>query len=120
MRPLNENPRISDLRLVKAYFVGENSPTTYIIHHEEVDTFVAATRKLHFNPGVNPHNGGKTTVVWHIEVCAITPTGPFWWTTTDLQNNNDPNGATVYEDYSREQVFTLCNSDGSPLKEGMN
>lgn len=114
-----EDTDIRNYRMVWVWFgAGPNQKETvlgvglyerqasYIVHKDKVDTFIAATKELHDNPGHNPHNGNKATPVHQIEVGPLTQQGPFWWTTPGLQNNYDASGAPlIMGDYHKTLVW---------------
>lgn len=103
------NTRIGDFRIVIISTVGKENymhNAEYVLHKDEVDKFVEAQKRLHHDPGVNPHNGSKTAEVISIDVCEFGATGPFWWSTPDLQNNQDPAGAIIMaRDYVRVNIW---------------
>lgn len=82
-----------------------DAPTSYLIPASEVDRFVEASKRLHFKPGKNPHNGGKTKRIWRITVAELELHGPFWWTTPDLMENGDPAGAHTLDSYHEREVW---------------
>lgn len=96
--------QLSDIRQVTLCFVG-STPTSYLIPAAEVDTFVAAAKRLHWKPGKNPHNGEEAAKVWQITVSKLEQRGPFWWTVPDLQNNGDPRGAHIIDGGVGRVVF---------------
>ena len=76
----------------------DDSRSEYIVHVFQVDRFVLASKLLHHEPGVNPHNKKITSKIIRITLGEPSVDGPYWWTTPDLQNNNDTkNGAMVYD-----------------------
>lgn len=87
---------ISAVRKVTLCWV-ESAPTSFLVAESDVDTFVEATRRLHWKPGRNPHNGGECSKIWRITVATMEMRGPFWWTVPDLQNNGDPRGARIID-----------------------
>lgn len=94
--------RLSEFCQFEVYFKrGATNPlkheaTTHIIKRTDVEKLTRAYLELHYSPGVNPHNGGRTAVVYEIKVGTFLPSGPFWWTTPGLDKNDDPNGVTLY------------------------
>ena len=95
---------ISDVRQVSLYYIG-GAPTSYLIPIGEVDRFVEASKRLHWRPGKNPHNGADAAKIWKITVSSLELRGPFWWTVPDLQKNGDPAGARFIEGGSGKVVF---------------
>src|ERR1700727_2221724 len=87
---------LTDVRQVKLHFVGGKCDS-YLILASEVDRFVEASKRLHFNPGRNPHNNVETAKIWQITVAQMEVRGPFWWTVPDLQNNGDARGASIID-----------------------
>jgi len=65
---------ISDLRAVRMHFphskLRDNS--LYYLAVEHVVDFVAASRKLHVEPGINPYSGSKTSPIDMIEIGMLT------------------------------------------------
>jgi hypothetical protein len=98
---------ISQLRQVCVYYQGyqqgyqpaqlEPHSSTIILLSDHVGRFAEATVKLHWDPGVNPHNGNQTAVLGAMTVHELWQSGPYWHTTPDLQNNNDPAGAIQFD-----------------------
>ena len=78
-------------------FDENDKPTTYIVAETQLATFMAALLKLHYEPGVNPHNGGKAAEALCITAAKLQTSGPYWRSVPDLQNNGDPNGAIIFD-----------------------
>ena len=93
---------LSDVRKVTLHYIG-STPASYLVPADQVDRFVEASKRLHFRPGKNPHNGEDAAKVWKITVAEMELRGPYWWTVPDLQNNGDPAGAQII-DAGREQT----------------
>lgn len=94
---------ISDFRFVRMEFCA--SPAAeYIMHKDHVPRFVEASVKLHHNPGVNPGNGQKTAPIWRITSAPL-HVGTYWWTTPNLQGNDDPEGAAIVKGGKPETLF---------------
>jgi len=87
---------LADVRKVTLCFVGGGF-SSYLVLASELDRFVEASKRLHFQPGRNPHNGVEAARIWQITVGEFELRGPFWWTVPDLQNNGDPRGARVID-----------------------
>jgi len=105
-RRIAQQTRVCDLRQVQLFFVG-TTPSEYIVHKDEVSAFVEAAKKLHFDPGVNPANGGKTARIYRIEVWEVLFHGPYWWSTPCLSGNKDSSGARILQSGgSREIPFS--------------
>ena len=79
------DPKMSELRKVTLYYREGGAPASYLIRESEVDTFIEASKRLHFRPGKNPHNNEQAAKVWQITVARLEMRGPFWWTVPDLQ-----------------------------------
>lgn len=101
---LASNLLLSDIRKVTLSFYG-TEPRSYLIHKDEVDRFVAASKRLHFLPGKNPHNGAETANLWQISVAELEMRGPYWWTTPNLARNDDPAGARIIEGGAQVVAF---------------
>lgn len=107
---------ISDVRKVTLYYIGR-SPAFYLIAAAQVDTFVEASKRLHWKPGKNPHNGEEAAKVWKITVAELEARGPYWWSVPDLQNNGDPNGAQIIDGgtertaFVDEEYIARCNAE---------
>lgn len=86
----------SDLRVVSLDF-HSGSTTEHIVLSAHVDRLVAASKRLHFRPGVNPHNGNETSRIWRIRVSELRANGPYWWATPNLNENGDPAGAFIIQ-----------------------
>ncbi len=87
---------LSTIRKVTLHWV-ESVPTSFIVAESDVNTFVEATKRLHWNPGRNPHNNGECSKIWRLTVAKMEMRGPFWWTVPDLQRNGDPRGARIID-----------------------
>lgn len=94
MRKAARKTLVADIRVVSLHWVG-GSPTNYFVHKDEVAAFVEASRRLHFDPGVNPANGHKTSRIYQIDVEELLFDGPYWWTVPSLDGNDDPAGARI-------------------------
>lgn len=87
----------SDLRLVILQLEDDSRPQ-YILHKSQVNRFVDASKRLHHDPGVNPHNGAKIKKLVRIIVAEPECNGPYWWTTPNLYKNADfENGAVIFD-----------------------
>jgi hypothetical protein len=96
--------RLSEICRVTLNFI-DSKPTSYLIPAAEVERFVEASKRLHWRPGRNPHNGVHAALIWQITVAELKLHGPFWWTTPDLQNNGDPAGAHTIDGYLDKVVW---------------
>lgn len=83
----------------------EHSVNRYIVHRDDVDQLIDASKRLHHDPGINPHNRVKTAEVIKISVGEPRFAGPYWWTTPDLKANGDPSGASLIN-WSDRVVWT--------------
>jgi len=91
-----------ELVLVRLHFPA--SSQEHIMQRSDVKKFVEASLKLHFEPGINPHNKVKTTKIWMITQDSLKSLGRFWWSTPDLMKNEDPNGAEIWG-WAREKIL---------------
>lgn len=98
------SPRLADIRKVILHFIGGTSSVHFVLA-SEVDTFVEASKRLHWKPGRNPHNNAECAKVWQITVAQMEMRGPFWWSVPDLQNNGDPKGARIIDAGIDRPVF---------------
>lgn len=96
---------LSTIRKVTLYWV-ESMPTSFLVAESDVDTFVEATKRLHWKPGKNPHNGEECSKIWRLTVARMEMRGPFWWTVPDLQNNGDPRGSRIIDGGNEKVVWT--------------
>lgn len=87
----------ADLRVVSLDFV-QGTPSTHILLAEQVGIFVEASKRLHFNPGVNPATGVETSRIWRIRSSTLMAHGPYWWSTPNLGDNGQPDGALIIRD----------------------
>lgn len=101
---MSDCPNLVRVRL----YMDRNNPYNATEHITEggLDALhlVNASLELHYDPGVNPHNGKSAAPVWKITVSQLRKDGPYWWSTPGLQHNYDPNGATLYA-WSQEKVL---------------
>ena len=72
-----------ELRVVFLDFQG-GSVAEHIVHEREVDAIVAASIRLHYDPGMNPHNGETAARIWRIRCADFRARGPYWWTEREL------------------------------------
>jgi hypothetical protein len=97
-----------DLRIVTLEWAESGRETEYIVRADELDVFVAACRKLHHTPGVNPHvkdRDNSCAKIWRISVASIAAYGPYWWAQTSLGVEESP-GARTLRGGVRQYVFT--------------
>ena len=104
------NPTIAkDLRRVELHWESLGEPAVYVVSEQELQRFIKATVKLHHHPGINPHvkdRDAKTAQVAKITAQRLKPSGPYWWSTPNLQENYDPNGAILWDwDIRTETVW---------------
>jgi hypothetical protein len=84
--------------MVRLYFVG-GGINSHMVEGKHVPKFVMATYQLHFEPGVNPHNGMKLEKVVRITYAPMVSAGKadisqlggnyYWWSTPGLETNGD-------------------------------
>jgi hypothetical protein len=96
---------LSSVRKVTLHWI-ERMPTSFLVAESDVNTFIEATKRLHWKPGRNPHNNVECSKVWQITVATMELRGPFWWTVPDLQKNDDPRGARIIEGGIDRAVWT--------------
>lgn len=99
-------PSITPITKIEIHWVGGRT-TENFVPAPEVPAFVRATQRLHHSPGINPHNGGAAAKIWKITSRAMNVCGPYWWTTPDLQENQDPAGARVIRWDGHETLLFL-------------
>ena len=88
LRPLMLWWSIHSLRKVTVTFKGGRT-SSYIIHKWGLRNFVKAFVRLHYSPGINPHNGVTTTPITMITVALVCVHWPYWWTTPNLRGNGE-------------------------------
>lgn len=96
---------LANVRKVTLYWI-ERMPTSFLVAEADVETFVEATKRLHWKPGRNPHNNEECSKVWRITVAKMELRDPFWWTVPDLQQNDDPRGARIIDGGIDRAVWT--------------
>ena len=84
-----------DLRKVILYFCGGGC-SEHIVKTTDLAKFIEASQRLHYEPGINPHNGKVTARLSCIEVSKLVSGGPYWWSTPSLKENGDPDGVEVF------------------------
>ncbi len=77
----------------------------HIIREDELETFLKASIRLHYSPGMNPHNKKRTAVLTSIKIGSLVPTGPFWWSTTNLKENYNPRGAKIWTWEEEKEIW---------------
>lgn len=79
--------------------------TEHIVLAKEAKIMQLACHRLHVDPGINPHTrtaaSPATSVTIeplgdNVDTKWLYATGPFWWSTPDLQDNDNPKGAVVF------------------------
>ena len=103
-RAVAQKTLLSDLRQVTLYF-RKSTPSSYIVHKDEVAALVQASKRLHFEPGINPANGYKTAPIYQITVAELLFNGPYWWSTPSLKGNREPDGARIVQEGVEDTVF---------------
>jgi hypothetical protein len=93
---------LGDIRKVELMW-EEGTPTSYLIHKDEVETFIDANLKLHYDPGINPATKEKTARVWQIRVGKLKRKGPYWWTSPALDGAKP--GAHIFDCYGTTCVW---------------
>jgi hypothetical protein len=96
------------IRKVGLYWCEPSAPTYHLVPTNEVETFVKATKELHWRPGINPHVKDRdpaASKIWKITSAPLELKGPFWWTVPGLGKNDDPNGAHIIDGWDEEILF---------------
>lgn len=84
----------------------DGSQSSYIMTEDDVDLFVEASKKLHYNPGINPHsrhneyNKDTTAEVVDIWVSHLDEGMAYWWSTPNLGVDDSPDqreGAVIMD-----------------------
>ena len=97
---------IKEVVAVHLYWEGEFESTMHLVPKAHLERFKEATLKLHHDPGVNPHDGGKTARLYQMTASPLQLAGPYWWTTPDLKSHGHPSGATIIStDRSSENLW---------------
>ena len=104
-RRLARKTLVADIRVVSLCWDGD-SPTTHLVHKDDVAAFVEASKRLHFDPGVNPGTGKKVKQIHQIDVEELLFDDPYWWTTPSL-NGNDPGGACLLSGHAMTRVIAF-------------
>lgn len=76
-----------------------------IVHLEHVERMIQAVKDLHYQPGVNPHNGASAAKAVAIYVGKPNLDGPYWWTTPGLKDNYDFDHGAMTIDWDHELVW---------------
>jgi len=98
---------VSELRQVAVSFQGNQMPTHYYMHKDDVALFLRATVELHYQPGKNPYNGASTALLWKVEVSDNYESSVKWWTTPGLGLGVVTlEGAETLNFYSISRVWT--------------
>lgn len=124
LKQMNDFP-VSGLRVVTVRYKNFNTGfpselTTYYMHKSQVEEFVAAQIKLHFEPGVNPYNGNVTAGLWAIWVKDLNFNEPksFWWCSRNLEGTD---GAKIIDLNWGARVFAhpdlLSQEENEPKSE---
>ena|SRR5271166_5419859 len=90
----------SELREVILYYTADRKT---ILPHEQrhymmesqVATFLQATLELHYQPGINPHNGNTAALLWEAKVGKLEQPVSYWWCVPGLHKNHDQAGAQI-------------------------
>lgn len=86
---MNQDFPVSELRLVATHYRGpeRREPNFYVMHHSHVDDFVKAALELHYQPGINPHNGNACAVLESVYVDELRLEN-YWWATPGLNRSS--------------------------------
>lgn len=82
-----------------------------IVYVDHVDRLVQAIKELHYNPGVNPHNGKQTAQVVAIYVGEPQLDGPYWWATPGLQDSYDFEHGAMTLSWKSQLIWERPDSD---------
>src|SRR4051812_26779763 len=91
----NDDPRISEVRKVTLYYV-DGTRDEFIIPTSQINKFVIASVKLYATSGLNPYCHIMTSKLCKIISTTLRLRGPFWWSTPDLEDDDNPDGAKVF------------------------
>lgn len=91
---------LKNLRQVILYFTNDYHtycphPTKHIVMETDVQMLVDASVKLHYMPGINPHNKVDTARLWEITVAKLGAFKTFWWSQPSLGLEKFSPGAMV-------------------------
>jgi len=100
--------------MITLYFKN-GQKAKYTISSEDVEKFVEACMRLHNYPGINPHNKQKTArlekitrkdLLTDVKNIPNRPwsSGPYWWSTPNLQKNHDPSGVKIWRFYGQAKT----------------
>ena len=110
-RRLYLSKEIAESALVKIrlLFEGTAGFADYVVTESHIKRLLAASIRLHYDLGSNPHSNQKTAVLRVVYLYRqvqdgpvytsndFKPSGYYWWATPDLMKNGDPNGAAIFE-----------------------
>lgn len=102
---MNDHP-VSELKAVKVVLKREDGSLfeqIYMMHQSQVNTFLIAQWKLHHHPGINPHNGKKTTPLWEMRVAPFESTVSYWWCSTELKPESG--GAQIHPSFIFKRMW---------------
>lgn len=83
-----EGVNVADLRIVAMDWV-DGAPTEHMVLESQLDLFIEACKRLHFNPGINPANGVECARIWRLRVSELRAHGPYWWACPSLDSGNE-------------------------------
>lgn len=84
---------------------GEFVEHVHIVHVDHLVTLCRGLLELHFEPGINPHEGYHVAGAHGISLSVLNEKGPYWWSTPGLLRNDDPAGAPILEWTRPERVW---------------
>lgn len=105
----------SPVVMVSIYFEGVRTPTEHMVLGTEWQKFVYATLRLHYVPGVNPHNNVHTARASRIVIKYLRASGPYWWSTPHLEKSFDPAGASILSWSQSIEIFNRRNNVVPPF-----
>jgi len=98
---------MADFRQVTLHFRNGDAISTseHLVHKDDVDALVEASKKLHYDPGINPHCGRKTSQIYMISVATPYIAGPYWWSTPGLGKIKDESSGANLINWSGKTVW---------------
>lgn len=103
-RPLHDLVRVH-LEFGEEEEYGGRPEHIHIVHVDQLVTLCRGLLELHFEPGINPHEGYRVIRAHGISLSVLIERGPYWWSTPGLQKNYDPAGAAILEWAKPERVW---------------
>jgi len=73
-----------------------NTDRVYFVSKKDVDNMITATFRLHYEPGINPHNNKKADKIKMLKI-ELPTKHSYWWTSADLTDQNPEQKAEIFE-----------------------